>query len=1239
MSVFDPNNIIAYLASQLEANERDAFRSAWKSDVEKRIAQMQENRIHQDSHPAQLTWVSHIVQYTMTLWKMRKVHGNSKLVSKEDSLRPLPKDLIVLGPTFRAPDSRVLDLWAKYPDIMPEQMYLKPVTLIHPLWFSELSACPGCGSNDIKWDSWTTSGIRNVHGVDMEETALGYQLRCTACEKKDVKNKSTKRRKSQFCYSTTSMEFWEKWDHWKIPPGIPHFFKRCAVMQDLWNLIIELRLSSTASGLEENIKQLHLLRYLQLMRIYYEALQQRLSRPCPKEKRVYVLLFSKPFDKARFAMCSITNDLITDIYAEFCKKTRQPESEMYLRTLSGVVVSMDATFKVAKKAAVVDKAKRHDDLMKGGILSMINESNEILAWRFCQTQHNAEITEMLEGLVTRCKMQGVDPPKMAISDTCCKTRNALTPVLGDIFIGLDVYHFKRQYMVVILNGVRNPYYREVGQDIVDAILIERAGDGKPAKYRSKEEQMNRMDALYHRWSAKGGVWSAAAPQAHAEQMRHVHKGCLSRIYQDLASDGSCIEGSHKGWNSLMRSYASGLENMIHLGHDFVLRRNIRCALRSDKLRQQRTFAASGFGSHHLSLVNCLNTQWNQLISHERGKKPGVTLTELPVMQDISSGESFGIITSACAQSFNGLVKDEDDLSGMNLWEDDDADDTPAQDIIRAMKIDPALLNTPEGRSIAAVNVLTGPAHTTAPFIDLTDESEVLTAVPPEERTVTTVAAAAATTAATIQCSFHHNAHPSQATTAAASVISIHTHDDSSAHEVRGTAAKRKFSSLQDSDSSATSAGLQAFTAATTSTSPTNGRSSKRPRIGGRHEVSASAVAHEEEEGSSSADESDGEMIRAEETQLGLELTQAAEARSSNTVAAASMHAPTVAADQAKKQTELHSFFARRSKLQGTQSGSSAPLPDKARARCDQATTEDHQGQVMQLSQHVLALLTKKLPPPTASGSLTRSQAIFTRLTAIDARSLRIDGSAEFFLFMDMREELQWASFLMNAFRWVRATKEYNTRLAALNCQNGLATIKKHPRALIETLQRVETNVLGRLGRGDFTSKSSGSTTFWTKHCYAVPLGKAMAEARSGNTRKKMVCQRCKTLMYPKPSGDPGNHKRDHCTDGAPLSSKSIPFPQPDGVFTKGKSMHVIPFLRAVQELYDKICIQGVERSDLELELDSFATLFMSRTETNKLDGNVVAFRLIPGMDIFEPNAYKEFLFEDNGGQYLRIGCL
>ena len=41
---------------------------------------------------------------------------------------------------------------------------------------------------------------------------------------------------------------------------------------------------------------------------------------------------------------------------------------------------MDNTMKIAAKATVVDKTGTHLKLMKGGVLSAVNESNLIVAW-------------------------------------------------------------------------------------------------------------------------------------------------------------------------------------------------------------------------------------------------------------------------------------------------------------------------------------------------------------------------------------------------------------------------------------------------------------------------------------------------------------------------------------------------------------------------------------------------------------------------------------------------------------------------------------------------------------------------------------------------------------------------------------------------------------------------------------------------------------------------------------------
>lgn len=154
------------------------------------------------------------------------------------------------------------------PAIIPEYAYISAFTAIHPVFYpAELVSCPQCGSSEILWDGWNATGARNVYGVRMNERALGYQLRCKDC-------KTNKAPGGSYCFATTSCVFWEKWEHWKIPStsfallnkislrafydlsgSIPYFLKRSAVTHELFDLIIELRPSSTSAGLAENLKR------------------------------------------------------------------------------------------------------------------------------------------------------------------------------------------------------------------------------------------------------------------------------------------------------------------------------------------------------------------------------------------------------------------------------------------------------------------------------------------------------------------------------------------------------------------------------------------------------------------------------------------------------------------------------------------------------------------------------------------------------------------------------------------------------------------------------------------------------------------------------------------------------------------------------------------------------------------------------------------------------------------------
>lgn len=93
-------------------------------------------------------------------------------------------------------------------------MYLKALTVIHPVYFPEIAKCPLCDSDNIKWHSWVATGYREVHGVSKDELALGYQIRCKSCEQSRAGGEKAK---TQVCYATTSAEFWERYKEWNIP--------------------------------------------------------------------------------------------------------------------------------------------------------------------------------------------------------------------------------------------------------------------------------------------------------------------------------------------------------------------------------------------------------------------------------------------------------------------------------------------------------------------------------------------------------------------------------------------------------------------------------------------------------------------------------------------------------------------------------------------------------------------------------------------------------------------------------------------------------------------------------------------------------------------------------------------------------------------------------------------------------------------------------------------------------------
>ncbi|KAL6306293.1 hypothetical protein BKA93DRAFT_816419 [Sparassis latifolia] len=292
-------------------------------------------------------------------------------------------------------------------------------------------------------------------------------------------------------------------------------------------------------------------------------------------------------------------------------------------------------------------------MLKGGILSVINEDNEIISWRFCHTQQGLEIEETLVGLKGRLKLLGEPDPSMAVVDNCCHVSKFIQRPFLDTQVVLDVWHFIKRYLICIINGTRNALYMAVASDLVNAILKTRADKHDMAVYWGQREQERRLVEAYEKWLDKGEV--------HEDQLGHVKKGCLARVRQDVLSDGSRIEGTHKGWNGLQRSFVSSIEVLTALRHDYILRRNL----------------------------------WNTLLEQpdDACSKAG-RLRRLPELKLVASGEKFGLVSAKCVQNYQNLIeiKEEprEDLTDLSSLQGTAKFDT----MLHELQIDPALLLLP-----------------------------------------------------------------------------------------------------------------------------------------------------------------------------------------------------------------------------------------------------------------------------------------------------------------------------------------------------------------------------------------------------------------------------------------------------------------------------------------------------------------------------------------------------------------
>lgn len=133
--------------------------------------------------------------------------------------------------------------------------------------------------------------------------------------------------------------------------------------------------------------------------------------------------------------------------------------------------------------------------------------------------------------------------------------------------------------------------------------------------------------------------------------------------------------------------------MRALGHDFVLRRNIRIGFAA-RGKDSTTFLKWSYGSHHTRLVTRIASTWTGLLGSKTIRWLNLGLKPRPILRVVNSGEKFGLVTSDDATSFGGLIDIEKEEPHEELLDliPDDSDEV--EHILHDLDIDSALLSAP-----------------------------------------------------------------------------------------------------------------------------------------------------------------------------------------------------------------------------------------------------------------------------------------------------------------------------------------------------------------------------------------------------------------------------------------------------------------------------------------------------------------------------------------------------------------
>lgn len=133
-------------------------------------------------------------------------------------------------------------------------------------------------------------------------------------------------------------------------------------------------------------------------------------------------------------------------------------------------------------------------------------------------------------------------------------------------------------------------------------------------------------------------------------------------------------------------------------------------------------------------------------------------------------------------------------------------------------------------------------------------------------------------------------------------------------------------------------------------------------------------------------------------------------------------------------------------------------------------------------------------------------------------------------------------------------------------------------------------------------------------------------------------------MYPYGEGGRGNHSRDYCSDGVPVHFKLTenkqlpvpPWPQPEGIYIRGKSFSAVTFLTVLRHMYEKVVIEE-DSGSLTMEYEAFALALSGRITHRE---GVPFFELYPELEIAPSTPLGLVTLDPQAGKrYLRMECL